>query len=316
MAPTLLVLPKWRSGMRLTGLAHPILLAGARESQSALSGVVLDFSVAPVSHIPVPYFDFEYREFFGTQLTARFYVAQVFKGDGCKPIIGRKGTMVLGRCALPIGDGERFVYVLSDPDLLNNHGLRLGDNAEIARDFISDIAGEKRVIVDYSRDNWLVEESTYDHPDRTWADLARFFGPPFTLIWLGAALTMGLFLWRGGLRDGPLAGGSTVLGASKSVMIGARSRLMRLTGQDGALVKEYAAARISVLAHRLLGPNQSGQDEVALLRFAERRDPALKVALENVFQRIRALPDNLMAEAAIEHVDELETLLEQLTDDT
>ena len=316
LAPTLLVLPKWRSGMRLTRLSHPILLIGGQDTAELLRDALPGTSLGRVRHVAAVQNDFAYSAEDGRQLTAQLYVAQTFEGDDCTALIGRVGAMVLGQCPMRV-DGETIdVHVLADPDLFNNHGLRLGDNALIARDLIADLAGEKRVIVDYSRDNWLVEARSYTHADRTWADLARFFAFPFTLLWLGAGATLALFVWRGSLRFGPLADGETALVASKSVMLGARARLMRLTGQDGALLGSYAHARIAAVAHRALGPHRGGEVEPALLRYAERRDPDLAARLSDLLDRINRLPASQTPEAAIAYVDELETLLEQLSDDT
>lgn len=317
LAPAIFVLPKWRSGVRYTGLAHPILLISGRDTSRLLGDLTGLRDIAPVRHIPAVQTEFAYTSTDGRRLNAQLYVAQTMAGEGCDPVIGRRGAMILGLCPMSTSEGVVDVHVLADPDLFSNHGLRLGDNAEIARDLLGDLAGEKRILVDYSRDNWLVEAATYTHPDRTWADLKRFFTYPFSLLWLGAVLTLGLFLWRGGPRFGPVEReGGTALAASKSVMIGARARLMRLTGQDGALLGAYAQARVASVTHRLLGPHQTGPDEAALMTLARRSNPALAVRLEEALERIHALPATLSAEVAITYVDELEHILEQLSDDT
>jgi hypothetical protein len=302
--------------MRLTGRAHPVLLIGGREMSALLDETLPGLDLGRIRHIPAVESRFDYVSTGGRRLGAALYVAQVFEGEGCTPVIGRAGAMVLGRCPMTVGGTEVEVHVLGDPDLFSNHGMRLGDNALIARDLIADLAGEGRVIVDYSRRNWLVEARSHTHPDRTWADLARFFAFPFTLLWVGAGLTLALFIWRGSLRFGPVTGGAAALAASKSVMIGARARLMRLSGQDGAMLKAYAHARVASAAHHVLGPAHAGEAKPALLRFAERRDPALAARLRDALARIEALPDHLPPEAAIAIVDDLETLLEQLNDDT
>lgn len=316
MTPTLLVLPKWRSGVRLTGLAHPILLIDRREVSGLLNDLVPGSVQARVTHIPRVFNDFDYTTSEGRALTAQLYVAQTFQGRGCEPIIGQQNGIILGLCPASLGNETKQVYILSDPDLLNNHGLRLGDNAWIARELIADLAGEQRVIIDYSRENWLVQEYAYDHPDRTWADLARFFSYPFTILWVAAALVLALFLWRGGIRFGPVNDVSRELAASKSVMIGARARLMRLTGQDGALVGAFARARIAAVSQRVLGPGEASRGENGLLRFARRRNPKLAAKIEETLTRMSGLPAHMTPEAAIEQVDELEHLLEQLSDDT
>ena len=316
LAPTLLILPKWRSGMRLAGVAHPSLLIDPADASTVLGqvrGRARDLA-GVVRHVPKPFSEFDYSASDGRSLRAQLYLAQTFDGAGCRPEIGRPGAMILGLCPLD-AEGERWVHVLSDPDLMDNHGLRLGDNAEIARDLVGRLADGGRVIVDYSDEVWLVEARGYDHPERTWADLARFFAFPFSLLWLAAGATLALFLWRGGVRVGPVIEGRTALAASGAVRLGARARLMRRTGQDGALLRAYAQARLGAAAHALVGPRSHEPAETTVLRAAGRRDADLARRLGALLDRIRAAAPDLPPEAAIAHVDELETLLTRLTDD-
>ncbi|SFH74045.1 hypothetical protein [Albimonas pacifica] len=317
MAPALLVLPKWRSGMRLTGVAHPDLLIDPADVSRLLERVLGRPAAAAgaIGQATAPFSDFAYRGADGRTLTARLPLARTFEGAGCRPEIGRPGAMILGLCPTELADGEGWVHVLSDPDLLNNHGLRLGDNARIARDLVGRLADGRRVIVDYSLETWLTAERGRGSPARTWADLARFLAFPFSLLWLGAGATLALFVWRGAVRAGPAADGEARRPPSRAAMLGARARLMRLTGQDGALVQAYAQARIGSTARRLLGPRGPEPAETAVLRLARRRDAALGKRLAALLGRIRAAPPDLPPEAAVACVDELEILLERLNDD-
>ncbi|MCX2725046.1 hypothetical protein [Roseibium salinum] len=316
--PTLVVLPKWRSGMRLTGLAHPILNVEQERLQATLRKVTGDRTAAPVL-AETAFTDLSYRSSDGQDLRATIYAAQMFASDACTPIIGREDAMLLADCSLGVSDkgsGGR-VLVLSDPDLLNNHGLRLGDNATIALDFIRSRAEDRNVVIDYSRSTWLRNPETDPVRERTWADLARFFGPPFLTLWLGAALTLALFLWRAALRYGPALPDLAAPGASKLLAVRARARLMRLSGQDGALVHDYAAARIAATAAALFGPAHARHyaGEGAFLNYTERRHPAEAPRLRGVLGRIRQLPARLPAAAAIQLIDELEQVLENIIND-
>ena len=148
---------------------------------------------------------------------------------------------MLARCPLA-GGGRDEVWVLSDPDLLNNHGLRLGQNAAIADDFLRKTAGEATVLIDLSRDNWFAPDDAPPQRDRTWADLLRFLEPPFLAVWIGAAAVLVLILWRSLRRAGPVLV-EVAAGSGKMQAVGARARLMRLTGQDGALLGRWLVAQ-------------------------------------------------------------------------
>ena len=308
------VLPKWRSGLRLTGLGHPVLRAPLQSVQDTLQQIVGP-QVGQVRYIPAPFtaFDFESD---GETLAAEIYAAQVFDGAGCDPIVGEPGTLLLGLCPLN-GDRQNKVYVLSDPDLLNNHGLRLGDNAGIAATLLPQLAADKRVVIDYSAENWLTEPEQIVQRERSWEDLARLFAYPFNILWAGAALLLGLAIWRGGLRSGPVDRPDRRAGAGNRSANLVRARLMRLTDQDGALLSDYVNARMQVQAAATLGPARSGDAaEDAYLRYVRARAPQLAQKLEGILERIRTLPAHLDAADAIEHVDRFELTLEQIVHDT
>lgn len=313
---TLVVLPKWRSGMRLTGIGHPALLIDPKTYEGVVKGLA---EAGAISHIPRPFTRFDYRDAKGDLLKAELYVAQTFEGKGCEAIIGKPGQMILGACRLK-GDNEQDrVFILSDPDLLNNHGLRLGDNARIARDFIARQADGKTVLVDYSLSNFM--RSGFQRRvtrDREWSDLLRFFEYPFSMLWVGAALLMGLTFWRAGQRFGPLPASLEGPSASKQSAMAAQAKLLRLTDQDGALLREYVPARLATVANTLFGVGHlyTGGDEAIILRHLDRNKPALATSLRDVLEAIRALPDALSPREAIGFVDEFEHILEQITHDT
>ncbi|WP_417677497.1 hypothetical protein [Roseibium sp.] len=316
--PTLLVLPKWRTGMRLTGLAHPILNVETKRLKATVQKLTGDGSFTPV-FARTPFTRFPYRSDDDKNLSAEIYAAQMFRSKLCAPLLGTKDAMILAECPLDGGADPkaRTVLVLSDPDLVNNHGLRLGDNATIALDFLRSKAGKKNIVIDYSQSDWLRDPSAEPKRERSWDDLRRFFGPPFLTLWIGAALVLGLFLWRSALRYGPIRSDAAAPGASKNLAVRARARLMRMSGQDGALVGDYAAARLSATADALFGRVNAHDyaSEDGFLKFADRRHPEQAVRLRAVLSRIRQFPARLPASEAIQLIDELEQVLEQITND-
>lgn len=317
LAPTLIVLPKWRSGLRLTGIAHPFLLLEPKDGQRVLAGVT-GTKTGRVMQIPQPFTRFDYQRSDGENLEAELYIAQVFEGKGCDPIIGRAGEMVLAECPLKGADPTGRVFILSDPDLLNNHGLRLGDNALIAKDFLSRHVGDHYVLIDYSPSNFLRREVVRETRKRTWSDMLRFFAYPFSILWLGGGLAMLLVLWRAGWRFGPIPKSVTNVHTSKEHAMQAQAKLLRLTNQDGALLREYVPARLAAVANGLFGAAHAhlGGDEAAIMRHLKRHKPELATRFRDMLEAIRALPDALNAREAIGYVDEFELILEQITHDT
>ncbi len=312
---TMYVLPKWRSGMRLTGKAHPELLV-AKGAPTKVLHDIMSAKIGAVSVLPQDFSKFTVRLPDNSKATAVLYQAQVFEGRGCIPMVGREGEMVLGRCPMS-GDSasDDFAWVLSDPDLLNNHGIRLGDNAVIARDLILPLADDRTLMIDYSDQVWLINQFEGVQRDRTWADLKQFFAYPFSVLWLSGGILFALILWRASARFGPILRRKTEVDASKRVANQAAARLMRLTEQDGALLADYANVRLSAIAARNLGPTHKNDPDAAV-RFVRRKRPDLVTPLQDTLNAIRTQPSNLSATAAIANVDKLERILEQLNDDT
>jgi hypothetical protein len=315
--PTLLVLPKWRSGMRLTGLVHPLLLVERERLAETLYGV-LDVDDVMLSYGREPFVSFPDRQNSSANNQAVIYAAQMFAASGCKPILGTVKAMILGACPLAITGAQETVFVLSDPDLINNHGLVLGDNAFVVRDFLTQVADGKSVVIDYSRDNWLTRIEDQVQRDRTWADLQRFFTPPFTLIWIGFVIATLLTLWRAAFRFGPLRAERDGIGASKLMAIEARARLMRLSNRDGALVSDYSKARLAATATTLFGAAHARplSNPEAFLAFTQRRHPKYAKALAEILNAMWSMPDSAPPAQAMAAVAELDRLLEQITHDT
>jgi hypothetical protein len=311
---TLYVLPKWRSGMRLTGKAHPKVLLEKGAATRVLHEAVSS-NLGNVTTLGEAFSDYPVELDNGEIKTAKLYVAQEFEGRGCTPVIGRTGAMILGRCPMEDGYDDGFVWVLSDPDLLNNHGLRLADNAAIAKEMILPLAGEGTFMIDYSDKIWLINYFEGVKRDRTWADLLQFFAYPFSVLWLSGAILFALILWRSSVRFGPILRRKSGADASKRVANQAAARLMRLTEQDGALLGDYANVRLSAIAARMLGP-QHKNDPDAAVKFVRRKRPDLANDLQDAINAIRTQPSNLSPAAAIASVDKFEHILEQLNNDT
>ncbi|WP_227272458.1 hypothetical protein [Roseobacter weihaiensis] len=318
MVPTLIVLPKWRSGMRLTGLAHPFLLSNGELIQQTGRDLIDGSSNMRVGRARQPFTTFEFRAKNGTIYETLIYAAQTLNSSNCLPIIGTQEAMLLGWCHLIKTNGKTRVFVLSDPDLINNHGLMLGENAFVMRDWVAQVAGERRVIIDYSRENWLSNGASRVQRDRTWADLRRFFSPPFTLMWAGLALVVGLTLWRAAVRFGPLLTGVTGIGASKMVAIAARAKLMRLSNRDGALAREYCQARLAATAAHLFGPAHARRfaRPEAFVTYIKRCHPRHATALTSALNQIETLPDSATAAHALATVAALDGILERIRHDT
>ena len=93
---------------------------------------------------------------------------------------------------------------------------------------------------------------------------------------------------------------------------------MRLSDQDGALVREYARARLAATAAQIFGPANARHyaQPKAMIGYLARRRPEAAEGLQAALDQIEALPPRLPPADAIRHIDTLEAQLEHLTDDT
>ena len=282
--PTLLVMPKWRSGVRQAEAVHPDLLIS--EASAELISSQINGDIGTLSQ------EREIAEISGQTESGETYLLhyrQTLSGSSCTPLIGSQDAMLLGRC----DDGNDMFWVLSDPDLLNNHGLTQGDNAAAALNLVSTMqesgdlpAGESEIVLDLTSSNWVRRFGERDLEQRSWSDLGRFFDYPFSVIWWSFGILGALTFWRAWRRYGAAdARSEEEKGpqASRLVSIDTKARLLRLAGRDDSLVGTHIDGRLEALADEILGPQRirgaAGLDR--LISAVARRSPDLSKQFEN-----------------------------------
>ena len=293
-ADTLVILPKWRSDMITSGTADPDVLippgqltifglwrgptvaaAGEGFVQSAVTNEQTDERLAGEAALYAP------------------RVLSDIVDDACMPILtlAGRGTL-LARCDDLWGEGSSF-YLLSDPDLVDNHGLANGDNADIAVAMIAPLAAGRPVYIDTTTYANITDTSGQDPRTRSLADLGRFFEYPFSLFWIGIVIASGLALWRGSRRFGAPLGEARALDmASKARTIAASARLLRLAGSQSDLVSAYIRARMETLDGIVLGAARRpmAADAIAseIIRRVSHRVPATGQRLAKAYGQLVA----------------------------
>jgi hypothetical protein len=278
LLPTLLVLPKWRTGMRMLGAAHPDLLI-PEDELARLIGQIRGLRgqvrrAADYVEFSVP----------GNAARVGLYHPQTLADSGCEPLIGTAEDMLLGRCLVPAGKagaahgGSASFWLLADPDLMDTHGLARAGNAALALDLVREMAAGRPVVLDLSTEVLTVERTQPDEAPDGWKQAARLFAWPFAMVWIGFAAVSALVLWRALMRYGPVARlYEDAPRASREVSIEAKARLLRLARHDRALLTAYIRQRLAEVAAELTGPHlPAGADPLSVLtRLAGRRSSAL-----------------------------------------
>ncbi|MCB9727008.1 MAG: hypothetical protein H6744_05940 [Deltaproteobacteria bacterium] len=174
------------------------------------------------------------------------------------------------------------VWVVSDPDLLNNAGIQRGDHALIARRLIADAAGASTLVVD---------EVVHGHarPPVIWVELATF---PLVLVTLHALTLLLLFVWAGLARFGEPEPLPPRVLAGKATLIAVGAELLTAGADLRETLARYLALANASAASSLGLPTELSRDERDL-RLAEiarerglRDDPAaLAAAVERLPHR-------------------------------
>ncbi|WHO76170.1 hypothetical protein [Rhizobium sp. BT03] len=281
--PTLIVLPKWRGSVSMDGVASKSKLVDLIDISDELEKIgYSDFGFARSKT------DFEEAQTqlkSGQPIKIDLYQAQTFERSslpsGCKEIAGTPLGALLLRCAQ-----KPNVYLLSDPDLLNNHGLALADNASFAVSLVTLLRGaaEKRPVYLDTAGQPLDSEKPVDEGksyERSASDLKRFFAYPLSVIWGTLIVVAAICFWRGAYRFGPpLREASANIELSKTAAIDATARLLRLSGNDGRMAGQFVLHLLADKAQLLFGSGAGNQAGIArLFQRLARQDKAAAQAL-------------------------------------
>ncbi|HZG45464.1 MAG TPA: hypothetical protein VEZ41_04250 [Allosphingosinicella sp.] len=188
---------------------------------------------------------------------------QVIHGDRVEMLLG-----LPGEGALVAQLGEQPHYVVADPDLLNNHGIRERDAARTAVEMLARMRPDTDSAIVFDDGNALA-------PPLPRNLLRAMFEPPFlamTLALLVAAFLAGLY---GVSRFGPVRRPERAIAFGKAALVENSAALVRLAGREVRLGGAYAdlvrdeAARAGAAPPHLQGEAL----EVYLDRFSKPGDP-------------------------------------------
>ena len=162
---------------------------------------------------------------------------QLIRSPTLKPLIRAEEGTLLG---LVERDGQR-IWVLSDPDLIANHGIGLDDNALWAVEAIDQIRPlGGTVIIDETIHGFLLERSL-------WRLLFRF---PFVVATICACVAIAVLLWATGRRFGVPEPGDPPLKAGVAQLIDTTAGLFRLGNHGAEVLRRYFAAAMRQVAQR------------------------------------------------------------------
>lgn len=192
---------------------------------------------------------------------------QLMRSSFLRPLLGTDQGMLLGE----LREGEQHMLILSDPDILSNHGLAKGDNAALMLEII------RRLHRPASYDPGapiIFDESVHGFRTADNSLLKRLFRLPFAVIPALCAASAVLLLLAGGGRFGAALPVRPELDFGKAGLIANAARLLDYAGHHGVVLRRYARMIIRQAGHSLHAP--PGLDDEALAVWLDRIGKARK----------------------------------------
>ena len=180
---------------------------------------------------------------------------QLVESARLRPIVDSDRGVLLGE--LPYG-GQR-VWLLSDPDILSNDGIGLGDNAGLAVRMIEELrAGSGTVVLDETIHGFRLAPNM-------WRAAFEF---PFAVPTVLALAALGALMWSAAGRFGAPHPTPPVFESGKAILIENMAGLLRYGGHGPEILRRYASLTLREAARRLHAPQTL--DEAALPDWVDR----------------------------------------------
>jgi len=194
---------------------------------------------------------------FENGLSTQIDRVQTVTGDLLLPVIKIDGKLVLARL------DDTDIYILSDPDLLANSGLKDLNGARIAHNLLFSLAKSHSVYDDGETTDPIIHFDLTIHGMGKNNNLIKvMLLPPFlaaTLCLLAVGLLIG---WRAFSRFGAPVVPLRVFALGKQALAENSADLIRLAGREPNMAPGYAALIRKLTAKSVRVPKTLGDDEV------------------------------------------------------
>ncbi len=190
----------------------------------------------------------------------------LIRAAGLRPLIGSGDAMLLGE----LTEGNRTVFILSDPDVVSNHGLPRAGNAALAAAMIERLRhGVGRVVFDETIHGFVGVPAN---------PLALLFRFPFVIATLLGAMTAVLLLWASLGRFGAPQPAPPPLGAGRQTLLQNIAKLVEFTGHQEVMVRRYVLETVRDAGRQLHAPR--GLSSAALIGWLQRVGAARGVDID------------------------------------
>jgi hypothetical protein len=167
---------------------------------------------------------------------------QLVRAEGLVPLIAAEQGILLGE----LTDRNRKIMILSDPDVISNHGIARAGNAALAVEIFKRLRGPSGVIV--------FDETVHGFvagPANPFLLLFRF---PFVIATLQAAIAIALLLWATMARFGAPQPAPVALSSGRQGLLLNIAGFIEFTGHRQVIIRRYIQETIRDAARQLHAP--------------------------------------------------------------
>ncbi len=251
----LLVLPKWRG---VPDKDNPGWVDNVKLADISVPNDILDL-IARHGWVTRRTWPTEWRRNEFSFAPSGDVLVQLFSLSGAEPIIGTEDGILFGR----VDWSGNEIYILADPDIINNHGIVRGNNADLAVDIAYHMIGEYGYI--------YFDEVVRGHRTRSGrSPLSLLLRFPFVVVTILAVLTMVLVVFAGFRRFGPPRQRRSGLGLEygKELLLRNSARLLDQAGHQDAVLLRHIDLTLRQTGEALHAP--PGLDRTALAEWLDR----------------------------------------------
>jgi hypothetical protein len=186
-------------------------------------------------------------------------VVQLTRYEEMRTIIGCDDGALVGE----ITDGDRKILVISDPDIMSNHGLMKGENAALMLSIIEPLTLQEGD----SHARIVFDETIHGFREAGDSPFKTLFRLPFSIVTILGCCSAALLAFAGASRFGAPDPWRPVLDFGRAKLIDNSARLLDYGGHYAVVLNRYARMTVRSVALTLHAP--VGLDEAALLDWLE-----------------------------------------------
>jgi hypothetical protein len=185
---------------------------------------------------------------------------QLMRSNRLRPVVGNDSGMLVGE----LRSGARRLWILADPDPMQNHGLADPDNAVFSVALINALRGQDG--------NVVFDEVVHGFEEKASSPLRLLFEFPFVLATIQGAIAVALLLWATMRRFGAPLPPPVELKSGKRSLIEATANLLDFARHRPIIIQRYVHEIVQDVARQLHAP--AGLSESALIAWLRRTSRA------------------------------------------